>query len=309
MAGRPPLRQGFPAVGMMPMALQRPHQRKPLGPLPPPIAPAAIPRPPPPSLPPAPTPAPTVPQLTSMDEFSSITQFLEQPEVLRQLDEQERLLADAPLPVAVKSEEPRASVDPLDALADVELPDAPPVDGAQADDEPPPPEPEPHLPPPPAPHTPPRAALKSEASLQTPPGQVEPRSPPGAFSPPVGAYPRTSLQYWGVSAAVAAAYQAEHVGSMYEWQVACLTARTRPGVKEPIYGGNLVYSAPTSSGKSLVAELLVLRTVEQRKLTAIIALPFVAMVTEKYHFLSKARRPPRTSRSPPPSPRLSLTAL
>lgn len=227
-----------------------------------------------------------------MDDFASITQFLEQPDVLRQLDEQERLLAEAPPPVAVKPEEPRASVDPLDALADVELPDAPPVDRAQADDEPPPPEPEPHLAPPPAPQSPPRVAVKSEAGLQTPPGQVESRSPPRTFSPPLGVHAPTSLQYWGVSAAVAAAYRAEHVSSMYEWQVACLTARTRPGVKEPIYGGNLVYSAPTSSGKSLVAELLVLRTVEQRKLTAIIALPFVAMVTEKYHFLSKARSSP-----------------
>lgn len=46
------------------------------------------------------------------------------------------------------------------------------------------------------------------------------------------------------------------------------------------YGRNLVYSAPTSAGKTLVAELLVLNRVTVQRRKALIILPFIALGRE-----------------------------
>jgi DNA polymerase theta len=45
--------------------------------------------------------------------------------------------------------------------------------------------------------------------------------------------------------------------------------------------GNLVYCAPTSGGKSLVAEVLMLRAVAATGGTALLVLPFVSLCEEK----------------------------
>ncbi|KAJ1563901.1 hypothetical protein HK096_010504, partial [Nowakowskiella sp. JEL0078] len=66
------------------------------------------------------------------------------------------------------------------------------------------------------------------------------------------------------------------VTSLYEWQMECLLTE---GVASGV--NNLIYSAPTSAGKTMVAELLVLKRVSETKKKAIIILPFVAIVSEK----------------------------
>ncbi|CAM9249514.1 unnamed protein product, partial [Lampetra fluviatilis] len=89
-----------------------------------------------------------------------------------------------------------------------------------------------------------------------------------------------SLKSWGLPAGVVAAYAAQQVRSLYAWQARCLT---QPGV---LQGGNLVFTAPTSSGKTLVAELLVLKRVlespslETRR-KAMVVVPYVALAREK----------------------------
>ena len=74
------------------------------------------------------------------------------------------------------------------------------------------------------------------------------------------------------------------INSMYPWQSSCLLGRgLLTGEK------NLVYTAPTGGGKSLVADILMLkRVIEDPATKAIVVLPYVALVQEKLKWLRKA---------------------
>ena len=74
-------------------------------------------------------------------------------------------------------------------------------------------------------------------------------------------------------------------GSLYRWQEECLAT---PGV---LAGRNLVYCAPTSGGKSLVAEVLMLRRIAATNRPAMLVLPFVALCAEKSASLSRLLAP------------------
>lgn len=88
--------------------------------------------------------------------------------------------------------------------------------------------------------------------------------------------PARTLEAWKIPAAVCAVYAGQGVTTMYDWQVECLKL---PGV---ISGArNLVYSAPTSGGKTLVSELLLLKRVVIERRKALFILPYVSIVNEK----------------------------
>ena len=73
------------------------------------------------------------------------------------------------------------------------------------------------------------------------------------------------------------------IDSIYPWQSSCLLGRG-------ILNGekNLVYSAPTGGGKSLVADVLMLkRVLEDPRKKAILVLPYVALIQEKLQWLRK----------------------
>jgi DNA polymerase theta len=71
------------------------------------------------------------------------------------------------------------------------------------------------------------------------------------------------------------------IKTIYPWQKQCLLG---PGLLDG--EKNLVYSAPTGGGKSLVADVLMLkRVLEDRDAKALLVLPYVALVQEKVRWL------------------------
>ncbi|KAF5906965.1 DNA polymerase theta, partial [Clarias magur] len=87
------------------------------------------------------------------------------------------------------------------------------------------------------------------------------------------------LSSWGLPKPVLEKYQSLGVKQMFEWQAECLT------LGKVLEGNNLVYSAPTSAGKTLVSELLILKRVLETRRKAIFILPFVSVAREKMFYL------------------------
>ena len=73
------------------------------------------------------------------------------------------------------------------------------------------------------------------------------------------------------------------INGIYPWQSSCLLRRGLLNGKK-----NLVYTAPTGGGKSLVGDVLMLkRVIEDPTKKAILVLPYVALVQEKLKWLRK----------------------
>lgn len=93
---------------------------------------------------------------------------------------------------------------------------------------------------------------------------------------------------WGLPEEVVRTYEEElGVRQLFPWQVECLEAGGGAVLRER---ANLVYSAPTSGGKTMVAELLMLRALTHsvEAGTALLVVPFIALAEEKARYLRRA---------------------
>lgn len=75
-------------------------------------------------------------------------------------------------------------------------------------------------------------------------------------------------------------YEAKMVSKLFQWQIDCLCVENGKVLR----GGNLVYSAPTSGGKTLVAEILMLRRIGLKSGTIFFVVPFIALAEEKAEY-------------------------
>lgn len=89
------------------------------------------------------------------------------------------------------------------------------------------------------------------------------------------------LSYWSLPESVQAGYRDVGVRRLHRWQAECLSS---PQVLE---GRSLVYVAPTSAGKSLVSEILILRQLLFRGRRALLVLPYVSICVERVEYLRR----------------------
>uniref|UniRef100_A0A182MCT4 DNA polymerase theta n=1 Tax=Anopheles culicifacies TaxID=139723 RepID=A0A182MCT4_9DIPT len=94
------------------------------------------------------------------------------------------------------------------------------------------------------------------------------------------------LSNWGLSSSIISEYARKGIVELFPWQVECLSRK-----EVVLEGKNLIYSAPTSAGKTLVSEFLLAKTITERKLKALFILPFVAVAREKMLYLKDLLEP------------------
>lgn len=85
---------------------------------------------------------------------------------------------------------------------------------------------------------------------------------------------------WNLPQSIVNEYRKKNVTKMFEWQCECLK-----NPKVLFEGENLVYSAPTSAGKTFVSEMLMIKSIVERKKKVLFILPFVSVVREKMFYL------------------------
>lgn len=95
---------------------------------------------------------------------------------------------------------------------------------------------------------------------------------------------KLKLTSWGFPDKIVDFYRRKGIHEFFEWQVKCLDL---PGVLD---GRNLVYSAPTSAGKTMVSDVLLYKALLERKKKAIIILPFVSIAVEKVNSMKQLLR-------------------
>lgn len=106
-----------------------------------------------------------------------------------------------------------------------------------------------------------------------------------ASTPGPSQNPFLSLRHprYGLPHQLVSNFESLGVNSIYPWQSSCLLGKGLLAGET-----NLVYTAPTGGGKSLVGDVLLLkRIIEDPSKKAILVLPYVALVQEKLRWLRR----------------------
>ena len=90
---------------------------------------------------------------------------------------------------------------------------------------------------------------------------------------------KTTLLDWGIPSTACGGFQSLGISKLYEWQDECLRAILGSAV------ASAIYSAPTSGGKSLVADIVLFRRLFYLGRRALVVCPFVSICRERAHFL------------------------
>lgn len=93
-------------------------------------------------------------------------------------------------------------------------------------------------------------------------------------------YDKSKLDTWGIPIRTVQRYESRGLSHLFQWQIDCLCVDDGAALR----GKNLVFSAPTSGGKTLVAEILMLRRLGMVKGTILFIVPYVALVEEKAEY-------------------------
>jgi DNA polymerase theta len=89
----------------------------------------------------------------------------------------------------------------------------------------------------------------------------------------------------GINEGAKRAFANSGISKLWPWQVDCLSSEALAK------GNNFLMSLPTSAGKSLIAEVMLLRCVTQFHKKALLILPYVCLVIEKEDALEKLFEP------------------
>lgn len=81
-----------------------------------------------------------------------------------------------------------------------------------------------------------------------------------------------------VPAKLCEAYVTAGVPQLFTWQLDLLS---KANLRAPHYS-NLIFSAPTSSGKTIVAELIAVDAVLKKRQKAIFVFPYISVAKEKF---------------------------
>lgn len=96
------------------------------------------------------------------------------------------------------------------------------------------------------------------------------------------------MRFYGIPQPIINTYYNKlRIQSLLPWQVDLLSMNNHSVLK----GRNLVYSAPTGIGKSLIYELLLFRRLTFWKGQILIVLPFISLIEEKVNYLSSLCEP------------------
>jgi DNA polymerase theta len=91
------------------------------------------------------------------------------------------------------------------------------------------------------------------------------------------------LTEWNFPLDIVHKYKIIGIKDIFDWQYECL--KNNQLVTDEAIKKSFVYAAPTSAGKTLVAELLMLKNVLDLKRKAIMIFPYVSLAKEKLKHL------------------------